>query len=632
MNGLPLHPMLSRPLPPPLWSPASPMARPPILTPEPLPFVLPQAFALPAVVSTSRMPQHAEASDAFAPADATPILPDDSPLVRSVGVSEHPTAKSIQALQEGFPEARARLAESSWNPFNRVVDNAGTTLDGLHKLGYWNQEAIQDHQLGMLDDQTKRLGSLIIAVVATLGLKQGVLGVGEFLGFGSWYGAMAVTPKVVNAMVYLKTGVNLNQLYTTNEGQRVSLYRDPGYLPLHLLPESDINRAARRLGIRENAPDKRQQVEDRIRRIAIQSNTWWMLVAGPATPVISGLFCDQLQDPVTRGINGLRKWWHGHRMGGAEGRKMIDRSERYLRQVTGEVVESDLSTWWRGFGAEASNKLGLTKHFRIDEATKAPMEQVLEGILQYMGEQKPDSPAMAEADTWLEGQTEKLGGLRRILDETHGKVLEAIPHRAEADEVLKLSGGKLAKALESLTGSPEDEKIAALLKTAGGRESAETALKDLYDAKALYRAHDLNMISAEMTVHNMKRAVAEARTGKASAGRLRHLVEQIRLPVMQEYLTGQQNIVRELFPADKPELFKRFRDYAVNKQFGPAGKLVGASPDAMLLSGLKNRMLRTLWRRRVGWAGAGLLGATALYTLFFVGRQFKDQPKVVHRS
>jgi hypothetical protein len=209
-----------------------------------------------------------------------------------------------KALQKQYPGNYARLA--SWTPIHDAANNVRQTWDAWQRIQ--TNTPIKDQQLVTLNDNVKMTGSLLIATLATLGLKQKVFGIREYLGFLSWFGAMAATPRIINNMVLWKTGVNLNQVYDSTYGQKQNLFKDPHYLPLHILPDAVINRTADKLGI-PPGPHRRQLTEEKMRQISVQTHTWWMLVAGPATPVVSGLICDLLENPALRGVNQIKKAW-----------------------------------------------------------------------------------------------------------------------------------------------------------------------------------------------------------------------------------------------------------------------------------------------------------------------------------
>jgi hypothetical protein len=531
----------------------------------PLPF-LPPTPPLPAQQPTPTARQTTSQPPLRAPISLKEWRPDPS-MVQS------------RELQSRYPQAKAHLGHTL--PFDQVFSNTRTTLDTLNKVR--THTPVKDHQLGILDDQSKRVGSLLIAAMATWGLKQRIFGVGEFLGFLSWYFAMSATPKIVNGLVRLKTGANLNHQYYSNDGIRQELYKDPGYLPLHLLPNAEIDRVANRLGIAPNAPDKRKQVEERLRRISIQAHTWWMLIAGPATPIISGLICDRLQDPATRWVNRLKLFRAKQGIEQADGEKLARKTEQYVRQVLGEVPESELSMWWKKFGTEMVRQTGLDKKLSIRDVVESPPELVINKMAEHFSTLSPGSSQVKETLRYLDRQNEVLARLKEKAD----IFLESV--KDKLDEKFHRNQNKLIEA---------------------------------------------RIANAEMTIRHHQRLIQAVEKGGFGQTALRRLMEESRLTVVQRMLeSGRELEARKI--VGNPGVFAKIRTalgiapIPGNPLHGTAPVLMGASPEAHLLTSLKDSMLRKLWQRRVlGYGGGGLLLATLLYTGLVVGRVFKDKPKV----
>jgi hypothetical protein len=553
-------------------------------------------MSIPGYGPSWNQPENQQPAQPFGPIPSLPPLPPlptrqttpidrqttpQPPLRTPISLKEwraDPSMVQSRELQRRYPQAKAHLGHTL--PFDQVISNTRASLDTLNKVR--THTPVKDHQLGILDDQSKRVGSLLIAAMATWGLKQRIFGVGEFLGFLSWYFAMSATPKIVNGLVRLKTGANLNHQYYSNDGIRQELYKDPGYLPLHLLPNAEIDRVANRLGIAYNAPDKRKQVEDRLRRISVQAHTWWMLVAGPATPIISGLICDRLQDPATRWVNRLQLFRAKQGIERAEGQELARKTENYIRQILGEAPESELSMWWKKFGTEMVRKTGLDKKLSIPDVVDSPPELALNKMTEHFAALSPGSTQVKETLRYLDRQNEILAQLKE-----------------KADIFLESVKDKL------------DEKF-------------------LRNQTRLIEARIAN---AEMTIRHHQRLIQAVEASGFDKTALRRLMEESRLTVVQRMLeSGRELEARKII--GNPGVFAKIRtalgiaSIPGNPLHGTAPVLMGASPEAHLLTSLKDSMLRKLWQRRVlGYGGGGLLLATLLYTGLVVGRVFKDKPK-----
>ncbi len=54
------------------------------------------------------------------------------------------------------------------------------------------------------------------------------------------------------------------------------------------------------MNVPKNIPNRREFIQEKMRKIALQNNTLWMLTAGFATPVMSALICNGLEGPVKK--------------------------------------------------------------------------------------------------------------------------------------------------------------------------------------------------------------------------------------------------------------------------------------------------------------------------------------------
>jgi hypothetical protein len=492
------------------------------------------------------------------------------------------TAKPTDAaLQKQFPGHYARL--STWQPVSDTIRQTRQSWDSLKRVS--DNLPVKDHELAGLSDQAKMGGSLLIATLATLGLRQRVFGVGEFLGFASWFAAMAATPKIINGMVQWKTGVNLNQMYDSTYGQRLNLFNDPHYLPLHILPDAVIDRAADKLGI-PRGPSRRQQTEEKMRQISVQSHTWWMLMAGPATPVISGLVCDTLQNPLMRVVNRVKariaRGWANLAIAnpGRSAEQVARHTRAYLDQLLGELPESTLSGWWKSFGRDIVKKTGLGLGLSIDQVVNAVRDEQINALVRFFQKEVPNDEVFA----YLNAQY------------------------------------KLATATAPASGTLEELRKTAedYLKHAGGRLSPQALAEQ-------QRLIDTRILNAESTVNHYRHLLAAVRTGKPEA-EIRSLLRDANINTVQRLLNDGRFEAAQKLVGDA-DIFRKISAAIANesRQFGRAFNLMGATPEKHLLDdALKNMKLGNLWRRRMGlYLGGGMLLATAIYTYFFVGKDFK---------
>lgn len=77
------------------------------------------------------------------------------------------------------------------------------------------------------------------------------------------------------------------------------LFQDPQYVLTDLYSKNDLEKMGDKLGVSKDIPDRDNYIKQRAQKTALQANTLWMLTAGPATPLMSGLLCNKLEQPVT---------------------------------------------------------------------------------------------------------------------------------------------------------------------------------------------------------------------------------------------------------------------------------------------------------------------------------------------
>ena len=129
----------------------------------------------------------------------------------------------------------------------------------------------------------------------------------EFVGLGSFFASMALWPKIaIQLPAYLIHGFNVQQQYEDSFGRKKPFYQDPQFLPWDLYADDEINKIGDRLGVPKNIPNRREYIQEKMKKIAIQNNTLWMLTAGFATPIMSALICNALEKPLAKPLAKMR--------------------------------------------------------------------------------------------------------------------------------------------------------------------------------------------------------------------------------------------------------------------------------------------------------------------------------------
>ena len=185
-------------------------------------------------------------------------------------------------------------------PLSYVAD-LKTDMNALKSA--WKGNA-NDHQLGKLNDLGMKLGGLAIAGYLFTRRQTPVSKIMEFIGLGSFFASMAIWPKIaLDIPARLIHGFSPFMMYEDSQGRKKRFFTDNQYLPFDMLSHQDINRIGNRLGVPKNQVNYREAVQEKMRQIALQNNTMWMLTAGFATPIMSALICNFAEPYVEKAHN-----------------------------------------------------------------------------------------------------------------------------------------------------------------------------------------------------------------------------------------------------------------------------------------------------------------------------------------
>lgn len=153
-----------------------------------------------------------------------------------------------------------------------------------------------DHQLGKLNDLGMKLGGLAIASYLYTKRQTPMTKGMEFVGLASFFASMALWPKIaIQLPAKLIHGVNVMPEYEDSFGRKKPFYQDPQFIPWDLYSDKEINKIGDRLRVPRDIPNRRDFIEEKMRKLALQNNTLWMLTAGFATPVMSALICNKVE-------------------------------------------------------------------------------------------------------------------------------------------------------------------------------------------------------------------------------------------------------------------------------------------------------------------------------------------------
>ena len=191
-------------------------------------------------------------------------------------------------------EGKGRLLKN--NIFNAPAIMVKDIIYDAKALKHAVSGKANDHELGKLNDFGLLLGGLGIAgYLFTRKQTPKTKGM-EFIWLASFLASMAIWPKIaIQLPAYLIHGVNVQKEYEDSFGRKKPFYQDPQFLPWDLYTEEEINKMGDRMGVPKDIPNRREFIQEKMKKIGIQNNTLWMLTAGFATPIMSGLICNMAE-------------------------------------------------------------------------------------------------------------------------------------------------------------------------------------------------------------------------------------------------------------------------------------------------------------------------------------------------
>ena len=164
-----------------------------------------------------------------------------------------------------------------------------------------------DHELGKLNDAGMKLGGLAIAYYLFNQKHTPLTKSMEFIGLVSFFASMLLWKKLaIQLPARIINGVNIDRQYEDSFGRRKPFYLDPQFLPWDLYSDKQINKIGDRMGVPRNIQNRRDFIQEKMKKIAVQNNTLWMLTAGFATPVMSSLICDAVKKPLGKYLDTRR--------------------------------------------------------------------------------------------------------------------------------------------------------------------------------------------------------------------------------------------------------------------------------------------------------------------------------------
>ncbi len=189
------------------------------------------------------------------------------------------------------------VKETPLQSFKAVFTDTAKDISNLGKALTTGKS--NDHELGKMNDIGMKMGGGLVAAALMGARSTNAKKLMEVIGFGTFFTSMALWPKLaIDLPTKLKYGFNPHQKYIDSQGRKKEFFQDNQYLPWDVWSKEDINKVADKMGIPKNIKDREQFTKEKMRTIALQDNTLWMLTAGFATPLLTSLICNRIEEGI----------------------------------------------------------------------------------------------------------------------------------------------------------------------------------------------------------------------------------------------------------------------------------------------------------------------------------------------
>lgn len=225
-------------------------------------------------------------------------VPANTTLKKQPAVTLENTTPDYSVLKKPLPP-KGRLVNGGL--FDWPTNLAHNALYNIKSIrDSYNGDA-NDHQLGKINDIGLVVGGLGIAGYLSTLRSTPKTKVMEFIGLGSFLASMAIWPKIALQLpAYLIHGFNVQQQSEDSFGRRKPFFEDPQYIKWDLYSDKDINKIGDRMNVPTDMKNRREYIQEKMKKIAVQNNTMWMLTAGFATPIMSALICNAAEKPLDK--------------------------------------------------------------------------------------------------------------------------------------------------------------------------------------------------------------------------------------------------------------------------------------------------------------------------------------------
>lgn len=278
----------------------------------------------------------------------------------------------------------------SGNILYSPIDTFKNTAYTLKAFKHAATGKANDHELGKLNDLGMFLGGLAIAGYLCHKKPTSTTKGMEFVGLASFFAAMSLWPKLaIQLPAYLIHGVNVQKKYEDSFGRKKSFYQDPQFIPWDLYSDKEIDKIGDRLNVPKDIPNRRAFIQEKMKKIAIQNNTLWMLTAGFATPIMSALICNQAE-VYLRNYNNTRQNKKADMLLENINKYSKKYDDKYLENKLGEIIKEYSN---KPISDELVQKISDVFTYKLDPVTGKSFKKDLKELLINGEYQVTDSTA-----------------------------------------------------------------------------------------------------------------------------------------------------------------------------------------------------------------------------------------------
>lgn len=208
---------------------------------------------------------------------------------------ENPYALRDDLIKPLPPEGHL-VKTTFFNAPKHMVDGFAYDIKSLKK---GIDGTANDHELGKLNSIGMVTGGAALATYLATRKHTASSKAMEFVGIGSFLASMAIWPAIaIQLPTKLIHGFNVRQHYKDSMDREKLFFNDPQYIPWDLYNEEQIYKIGDYMGVPKDMNNRRDYIQNKMKKIATQDNTLWMLSAGFAVPIMSALICNQAEQPV----------------------------------------------------------------------------------------------------------------------------------------------------------------------------------------------------------------------------------------------------------------------------------------------------------------------------------------------